>query len=271
MKISYNWLKELLDINLPIDEFIEKITFAGIEVEDVYNFKENLKNILVAKITKVEKHPNSDKLKVCKVFDGEKELNIVCGALNCQENMLTALAPIGTKLNEFLVKKAKIRGIESFGFLCSGKELGVSNDHRGIIVLPEDLQVGESLSKTTYFSDVIIDVEITPNRPDLLGMIGIAKDVAAICCLPFKETKINTNIKTFETITDQLKIINLNPKICPRYTARLIKNIKVGSSPYWLKTRLNLMGVSSVNNIVDATNYILLNMEFLFMLLIMLL
>ena len=259
MKISYNWLKEYIDFDLSPEELKNKLTFAGIEVEAVIQLGEDLKQIKIARIIKREKHPAADKLSVCEVDDGEKILQVVCGAPNCDANQLVAFAPIGAQIGEFKIKKAKLRGVESYGMICSEQELGISDNHDGIMVLPEDAPLGENLASYLHLEDTVYDVEITPNRPDLLGMIGVARDLSALLNLKLKlpEIEISENEKNIQTA---LTLRNEVPKLCTRYTARVIRNVKITESPEWLKRKLISVGLRPINNVVDVTNFVM--MEF---------
>ena len=257
MNISYNWLKDYIKFNLSPEALKERLTFSGIEVEKVEKLYENLKQIKVAKIIEREKHPNADKLSVCKVDDGEKVWQVICGAPNCDVNQLVAFAPIGSQVGEIKIKKAKLRGVESYGMLCAEDELGLSNDHSGIMILDNNANIGDSLADYLHLSDTVYEVEITPNRPDLLGMIGIARDLSALLDKPLQLPNVEINeIKI--PISESLKLINNEPSLCTRYTARLIKNVKVKESPEWLKRKLISVGLRPINNIVDITNFVMM-------------
>ncbi|HOD53534.1 MAG TPA: phenylalanine--tRNA ligase subunit beta, partial [Candidatus Cloacimonadota bacterium] len=179
MNISYKWLKQYLDIDLSTEELKDKLTFSGIEVEAVHQTNELLNHIVVAEIKEKKAHPNSDHLSVCQVFDGIDTVQVVCGAPNCAQGQKIAFARTGTTIGDIVIKRTKLRGEESFGMICSEKELGISENHEGILVLEENAPVGETLGKYLDLSDTVYEVEITPNRPDLLGMIGVAQDLSA--------------------------------------------------------------------------------------------
>jgi phenylalanyl-tRNA synthetase beta chain len=257
MNISYNWLKDYIKFNLSPEALKERLTFSGIEVEKVEKLYENLKQIKVAKIIEREKHPNADKLSVCKVDDGEKVWQVICGAPNCDVNQLVAFAPIGSQVGEIKIKKAKLRGVESYGMLCAEDELGLSNDHSGIMILDNNANIGDSLADYLHLSDTVYEVEITPNRPDLLGMIGIARDLSALLDKPLQLPNVEIN-EIKKPISESLKLINNEPSLCTRYTARLIKNVKVKESPEWLKRKLISVGLRPINNIVDITNFVMM-------------
>ncbi|MCK4339110.1 MAG: phenylalanine--tRNA ligase subunit beta, partial [Candidatus Cloacimonetes bacterium] len=261
MKISYNWLKEFVPIDLPIEEFCQKLTMYGIEVENIIHFGDEYENIVVGKIVSVKPHPKSDHLSVCLVDVGEnKPLSVICGAPNVKENQNVPLAKIGAMLGDFKIKKSKLRGIESYGVICSEKELGISDDHSGIMVLEGEYNAGTPFAEVLKIDDYVIDVEITPNRPDLLGMIGIAREVAVMLDTKYTTPKIEFNPDmSGKQLTSELLSVEIDdPELCPRYCGRLIKNITVKPSPGWVQTRLKAVGLRPINNIVDITNYILM-------------
>ncbi|PID28971.1 MAG: phenylalanine--tRNA ligase subunit beta [Candidatus Cloacimonadota bacterium] len=257
MNISFKWLKDYLDLPVNENELADKMTFAGIEVEKIKNINEELKQIKVSEVRECEKHPNADKLSLCKVFDGNEEHQVVCGAPNCRSGLKVAFAPVGTVFDDFKIKKAKIRGVQSCGMLCSEAELGLSEANDGIFELPEDAPVGENLADFLEKTDTVYEVEITPNRPDLLGMIGVARDLSALF-----ETDIKTPDLTLPEgtghIYNDLMVENQKSDKCFRYTARMIKNVKVAESPDWLKEKLLAAGLRPVNNIVDITNFVMM-------------
>ena len=259
MKISYNWLKDYINLKLSPEELKDRMTFAGIEVEAVEQLGKNLKQIKIAKVVKFEQHPNAEKLSVCLVDDGTETKQVICGAPNCKNDIKVAFAGIGTQIQDFMIKKAKLRGELSFGMLCSESELGISFDHDGIMVLPEDAPIGTDLASYLGLEDTCYDVEITPNRPDLLGIIGVARDLSALLELPLTlpESKLNASN---EPIEDHLSLENKVPELCTRYTARMIKNVEVKDSPDWLKKKLISVGLRPINNVVDITNFVM--MEF---------
>jgi len=192
MNISYKWLKEFINIDMSVEELRDRLTFSGIEVEAITKIGNIPPTVIVAEIIEKEKHPNADKLSVCKVWDGSENYQVVCGAPNCAAGQKVALALIGTVIvgdgpvrpDSITIKPAKIRGVESFGMLCSESELGLSTNHDGIMVLPNDAPTGQPIEKYLNISDVVYTVEITPNRPDLLGMLGVARDLSAQLDIP---------------------------------------------------------------------------------------
>jgi phenylalanyl-tRNA synthetase beta chain len=257
MKISYKWLNQYIDLTLSAEELEEKLTFAGIEVEAVEKIGAELAQFRVAKIEEKKPHPNADKLAICQVNDGNETLQVVCGAPNCAAGQKIVLAPIGAKLGDFEIKKAKLRGEYSSGMICSEKELGISENHDGIMVLPETAPLGMDFATWLDMSDTCFEVEITPNRPDLLGMIGVAKDLSALLHLP---TTLPTPQlpQANSEISEELKLENRSDELCTRYVARMVKNVKIAESPQWLKKRLLAVGLRPINNVVDITNFVML-------------
>ncbi|MDP8220242.1 MAG: phenylalanine--tRNA ligase subunit beta [Candidatus Stygibacter frigidus] len=256
MKISYNWLREYIDIDLSTDKLEEELTFSGIEVEGVEHQGVLLSQIIISEVKERKLHPNSDHLWICQVDNGKEIVQVICGADNCEPGKKVALAPVGTDLGEFVIKKAKLRGELSFGMLCSERELGISDNHDGIMNLPIEAQTGIKLTSLYDLADTVFDVEITPNRPDLLGITGIARDLSSLLHVELKmpdpELPAGNN-----PITAALKLSNHAPDLCPRYTARVIKGVKIAESPDWMKKRLTSIGLRPINNVVDATNYVM--------------
>ena len=267
MIFSYNWLKEFVELPDDPSELARVMTFGGIEVEDYHARAANLQDIIIVKIIKVEKHPDADKLHVCLIDTGSGTKQVVCGAPNCQQGMLAAYAPVGLKLGNLIITQVNIRGVESEGMLCSEKELEISDDHSGIISLPEDAPIGMNLRRYFQISDTIFDVEITPNRPDLLGLLGLARDVAALrgkaLQLPdsFPSDGYLYPQGTISKISSEALLFNLTneaPDLCPRYLARVILGVKIKESPSWLKDKLLAVDIKPINNLVDITNYVML-------------
>ncbi len=261
MKISYNWLKDYVEFDLSPEALAEKLTMSGLEVEEVKPVLPEFRGIIIARVLSVEKHPNADKLSVCSVDSGNEHFQVVCGAANVAEGQLVPFAPIGTDLPVgFSIKKAKIRGIESFGMICSEEELGLADKSEGIWELPADSKFGKDLyDSLRHTQDYMIDIFITPNRPDAMSMIGIAREVAAIIDTSYQGPEFNKkeqSILASENVSVEIEDIDG----CPRYAARVIKNVKIGPSPAWMVDRLKTCGVRPINNIVDITNYVLLEL-----------
>lgn len=259
MLISLKWLNEYIDIkDKEIPELENALTMIGQEVEKIETKFSYLKTVVTAKIVEYSKVEDSDHLTLCKVDTGSEILQIICGAPNHKLGDVVCLAKIGTQLApDFIIKKSKIRGILSQGMLCSKKELGLGNEADGIIILPQDTKLGVALSDYYDKGDTVFELEITPNRPDCLSYIGIARELSAYYNQPLKKPEIKIEEKG-ENIDFSVKI--QDEKLSNRYLARVIKNIKVEESPKWLKDRLEAIGVKSVNNIVDISNYVMFEM-----------
>lgn len=259
MLISLDWLKQYVDIKEDIKELENTLTMIGQEVEAIEEQGKELAKVVIGQITEYGKHPEAEKLTLLKVNIGEEEvLQIVCGAPNHKLGDKVVVATIGAVLpGDFKIKKSKIRGVESQGMLCSEVELGLGNDGDGIIILPEDAPLGVEYRVYKKLNDVIFELEITPNRPDCLSYIGIAREIAAyygrkIKCPEFESKKIIESINT-----GHIDVRIEDKERCKRFSGKVIKNIKVEESPEWLKNRLISMGLKPINNVVDATNYIL--------------
>ncbi len=265
MKISLSWLSEYVRVPFTPKELDDRLTMLGIEVESIQNFGAKYDKIVVGEVIEAAKHPNADKLSVTKVAIGTGELlRIVCGAPNVRAGLKVAVATVGTDFGDgFVIKKSKIRGEPSEGMLCSERELGMSEDHNGILELPQDSVVGEPLAKALGKEDVIFEIGITPNRADCLSHIGIAREIAAITNDQIKLPTIKraaTNIppSTSDTIATLAKVRIDAPDLCPRYAARMVKGIRVAPSPDWLKRKLEAVGLRPINNVVDVTNFVLM-------------
>jgi phenylalanyl-tRNA synthetase beta chain len=257
MKISRNWLNKYIE--LPDDQkLISTLTFSGIEVEAVIQMPALPASVVTAKVIEAKRIEGSDHLVVCAVDYGATEhIQVVCGAPNCREGMITLLALPGSTLSGLTIKKTTIRGVESSGMLCSEKELGVSDNHSGIVDLGNDVPIGVSANIHYELPDTIFELEITPNRPDLLGYLGIARDLSASLKVPF----IQPQLKEIEGVISSdkdFKLIVRDAVKCPRYTARLIDGVSIQESPQWLKSSLIKTGLRPINNIVDITNFVML-------------
>ena len=259
MKISLNWLADYIDLKgIPVDQIISTLNMSGLEVEDVINEREIYKDFIVASVLEKTKHPNADKLSLCKVSDGKNILQVVCGAPNVEADQKIVFAPIGTIIpnGEYKISKAKLRGVESFGMICSENDLLISNDHSGIMVLDNSVKEGTPISDALGLNDVILDIAITPNRPDALSHISVARDLAALFNLELKIPSIKLNESTKES-SSVAEIIIEDQKNCPRYSSRILLNVDVKESPEWLKSRLTKIGLRPINNIVDVTNFVM--------------
>lgn len=264
MNISYNWLKKYILLTLSPEETAKKLTSIGLEtgkVENVESVPGGLRGLVTARVVECHDHPDSDHLHVTKVDKGDGELlQIVCGAPNCREGIITVLAPIGTKLyggeEPFTIKKSKIRGVESFGMLCAEDEIGIGTSHAGIIELPSDTPVG--MPANEYYNienDYVMEVDITPNRADAISHFGVARDLAA--ALGLKLMKPSVEGFKVDNNKSRISVSVENTEACPRYSALTISGITIKESPEWLKNKLAAIGIRSINNVVDVTNFIL--------------
>ena len=259
MNVTLNWLKNYIDFEFSPSELADRLTMLGIEVESIKQLGAELEGVVVGSVTSIQPHPNADKLVLCQVDIGEtEELQIVCGAPNAREGMLAPVATIGATLPIGLtIKRAKLRGEVSLGMLCSEKELGLSEDAAGLMELPTDTPLGTSLSEALGLDDVVFELEITPNRPDCLSLIGVAREIRAETGNALKLPQVDFNED--ETDIREMTSVTIEaPDLCPRYAARVIRGVKVGQSPAWLQHQLESVGVGVINNIVDITNFVLM-------------
>lgn len=260
MLLSYNWLKELINIEDNAYNLAEKITRSGLEVEEVLDLSKNLSNIVVGYVKEKQKHPNAEKLSICTVDVGEEELQIVCGAPNVEKGQYVIVAKIGAKLNKIKIKKAKLRSIESQGMLCSLEELGINSSQvpkeyqNGIFVFNKKQELGADVVKLLGLDDKIIDIAITPNRADALSMRGIFYEV---CAIYDKKDKFKEIFEEKEYEKTDLKI-NSESDSCKIYFGQVIKNVTIEPSPLWVQMKLIKSGVRPINNVVDITNYVML-------------
>ncbi|MDD5475559.1 MAG: phenylalanine--tRNA ligase subunit beta, partial [Syntrophales bacterium] len=258
MLVSLKWLRDYVDIKLSPEELAEVLTMAGLEVESVTPGGPDFTGVVVSRITSVMPHPDADKLVICDVDSGSGTIRVVCGAPNVREGLLAPLAPVGATIpGGYTVKHTKIRGQDSRGMLCSEEELGIGDDCSGIMMLDESLAPGEDLRRALGLEDTVFDIAVTPNRPDCLSIIGIAREVAALTGSELRYPD-STCRESGDPIEAEASVEIHSPHLCPRYTARLIRNVTVGPSPAWVRTRLEAVGLRSINNIVDATNFVMM-------------
>ena len=264
MKVSLNWLKAYISVDLQPSVISEKLTMAGLEVEAVEEKYDYLDYVVVAKVLEVKPHPNADKLSVCRVDVGsDQELQIVCGAPNVRKGMFAPCALEGAVLpGDLKIKAGKLRGEISQGMLCSASELRLNLDASGIMNLEGDYKPGTPLDEALKLSDTVFEINLTPNRPDCLSMIGVAREIGAFV-EPYQ--KLNLPLCSFpedkigkESIHTYAKVEILDPDLCPRYSAGLLFDVKIKPSPFWLKERLETVGLSSINNVVDITNFVMM-------------
>ncbi|MBP9038043.1 MAG: phenylalanine--tRNA ligase subunit beta [Candidatus Syntrophosphaera sp.] len=257
MIISARWLSKYIDLPETFEELVQTLTFTGIEVEAIKEIPALPETVVTARILTSEKIPGTEHLQICMVDFGKGPLQVVCGAPNCHSGLITVFAQVGSKLPESEIKKTTIHSVESEGMLCSEKELGISDNHSGIIELPPETPIGISINEIFELPDSILELEITPNRPDLLGYIGIARDLAASLNKRLKLPSLR-NYPGEEDPSIKLTLLLQEPQKCPRYTARIIDGISIKESPLWLKIALIKSGLRPINNIVDITNYVML-------------
>ncbi|MBO7208185.1 MAG: phenylalanine--tRNA ligase subunit beta [Clostridia bacterium] len=258
MKVQLSWIKDFVDIDVTPKQFAEDITMSGTMVESVEQQGEDIINVVVGKILKIEKHPDADKLVVCQVDVGEEVVQIVTGATNVFEGAVIPVAKDNSTLPVGKIKKGKLRGVESCGMLCSEEELGIATKPaEGILILDDSYTIGMDIREALHLNECIAEFEITSNRPDCLSVIGLAREVAATYNKPLKLAEPQVK-ECGGDINSFAKVTVLDKDLCLRYTARGVKNVKIAPSPDWLKTRLENAGVRSINNIVDITNYVML-------------
>lgn len=260
MKFSESWLREWVNPAISREELSEQVTMAGLEVDGVEPVAGEFTGVVVGRVVECGQHPNADKLRVTKVdVGGDRLLDIVCGAPNCRQGLVVACATVGAVLpGDFKIKAAKLRGEPSEGMLCSFSELGISEDHSGIIELPEDAPIGQDVREYLKLNDVTVEISVTPNRADCLGIIGVARDVAVINKLPLTEPDMTP---VAASIQDQFPIQVDAPEACPRYLGRVVKGINVKAPmPLWMSEKLRRCGIRSIDPVVDVTNYVLLEL-----------
>lgn len=260
MKFSELWLREWVNPAISSEALSEQITMAGLEVDGVEPVAGEFNGVFVGEVVECGQHPNADKLRVTKVnVGGERLLDIVCGAPNCRKGLKVAVATIGAVLpGDFKIKAAKLRGEPSEGMLCSFSELGISEDHDGIIELPADAPIGTDIREYLQLNDHTIEISVTPNRADCLGIIGVARDVAVLNKLALNEPAMDA---VPAAIHDTFPITVESPEACPRYLGRVVKGINVkAATPLWMREKLRRCGIRSIDPVVDVTNYVLLEL-----------
>ena len=259
MKFNEQWLREWVQPEITPDELLEQLTMAGLEVDGVEPVAGDFSGVVVGAVRSVEKHPNADKLSVCQVDDGETSHQVVCGAPNVRPGLVTAFARVGAVLPEnFKIRKAKLRDVESHGMLCSAAELGLGEDHDGILDLDPALVPGADLREALALDDRIIDLDLTPNRGDCLGLRGLAREVGVLNNVPVTEAPVEP---TAAVVEDVFEVRLENPEGCPRYLGRVIRNIDITRpSPLWLTERLRRTGLRSIDPVVDVTNLVMMEL-----------
>src|SRR4028119_2429267 len=261
MRISLNWLRELVDVTLAPEELAETLTIAGFEVEDIEDLRMLADGVVVGKVLDVQPHPNADKLRVCQVDIGNASgaLNIVCGAANVRAGAYVPVATVGTYLPTIDVKirASKLRGVRSEGMICSLAEVGLEKDSAGIHIFEEEtLQLGSDVRPLLGLTDVILDLTATANRADALSMVGVAREVAALTGATLRLPEAPE--MSISSGSGGLSLKISEPQACPAYIGTVIEGVKIAPSPDWLQRRLEAAGVRPINNVVDVTNYVLL-------------
>ena len=260
MQVSLRWLRDYIDIELSPEELADRLTMAGLEVDSIDEVSPGFSGVVVAQILSIKPHPNSEKLSLCKVTTGEETFPVVCGAKNIHVDDIVPLAKVGATIpGGYIIKSSRLRGEPSEGMLCSEEELGIGEDATGIMMLPKDLTLGADLASALNLKDISLDIGITPNRSDCLSIIGVAREIAAITGEKVRYPRIDLS-EGEDDINDLTSVEILDPDLCPRYTARVIKNVKVKPSPGWMRMRLESVGLRAINNIVDITNFVMMEL-----------
>jgi len=266
--VPVNWLRDFVDIKCSVEDLAAKLTMSSLEVEGIIYPGKDICNVVIGRVERIAKHPNADKLRICYLHIGQANsdlIKIVTGAQNVQEKDVVPVALLGAKLTNGLeIKKVKLRGEESLGMLCSEKELGLSEEASGIMQLPKDSPLGCDFKEYSNLIDPVLEISILPNRPDCMSILGVAREVSAVTGYPLKsEKKVSSNIKQEDPSSiisenEYVKIHIQEADLCSRYMGAIIENVKIAESPLWLQQRLRLAGIRPINNIVDITNYILI-------------
>lgn len=275
MLASLEWLKQYVDIEMPVAELCDKITRVGLEVDGVTQLGEGLEGVITGKVVEIFRHPDSDHLWVCRMDYGQggEPVQILTGAQNVRQDDIVPVAVIGSVLppsprnpQGLKLKKAKMRGLDSFGMLCSADELGIDSklllpeQREGIFILPPDTPVGADVKKILGLDDIVIDIDLTSNRADCFSIIGLAREISAITGAPLKMPALDVREAAGGNASDYVKIKIEDPALCPRFTTRVLKDIKIAPSPEWMQRRLRASGVRPISNVVDVTNYVMLEL-----------
>jgi phenylalanyl-tRNA synthetase beta chain len=262
MKLPLSWLRDFVSVDAPVEEISRRLSYAGLVVESVERLKPGFEGVFAARVLEVEKHPNADRLNLCGVDAGEKgKFKVVCGAPNVKAGMIAPLALVGARLGkEPPLEAAVIRGVRSEGMLCSERELGLSQEHAGILALGVDAPIGGDVAAYLRLDDIVLDVEITPNRGDCLSILGLGREVSALFGARLRAPRLRAAHTPGSPDAIAFAVSIDAPDLCPRYAALAMTGVKIGPSPAWLKRRLELCGMRALNNVVDATNYVMLEL-----------
>lgn len=258
MKVGLRWLQELVPVDVPIEKLTELLDVSGTKVEEVFRPEGEIRGVVVAEVMEISEHPNADNLTLVDVKTGEDDQRVVCGAKNLAVGDRVPLATVGARLPGMDITERKIRGQVSRGMLCSASELGVSRDRSGILVLAADAPLGEDVATLLELDDTTIELEITPNRPDCMSMVGVAREVGAL--LGHEVTHPDLDVVTSADLGSPVEVDMKDPAGCPRYLARYLDGIRIGPSPSWMASRLLRAGIRPISNVVDATNYVMLEL-----------
>lgn len=253
MKIVFSWLKELVELPWTPEDTAARLTELGFPLESLEKTGVQASGIVTAKILSVEKHPNADRLRIAQVEDGKGQRTVVCGAPNIAPGQTVPLALPGAKLKDLEIVVSKIRGVESHGMLCSERELGLSAEHAGILILPDGTALGRDL-REVLGQDAVLDIDVTPNRPDVLSHVGVAREISALLGGPLKSPALFD----IAGLPASKVPVRIDDARCTRYMGAVVRGVKVAPSPDWLARRLNAAGIRAINNVVDITNLVLL-------------
>jgi len=251
MKINRSWLSEWVETELDTATLGQRLTMAGLELDSIEPAAPDFSGVVVAEVVEVTKHPDADKLSVCQVTAGNEEQQVICGAANVRQGLRVALATIGAVLpGDFKIKRAKLRGVESFGMLCSESELGLAEQADGIMELPDDAPVGQDIREYLGLDDEVMEIDLTPNRADCLSVCGVARELSVLTGIEMQEPEIHEHAPE---IDEQIDVAIEAESACPRYIGRLIRGIDMSAeTPLWMKERLRRCGIRSLNPIVDV-------------------
>ena len=261
MKFSEQWLREWVNISLTTDEISQRLTMAGLEVDGLDCVAADFSDVVVARIVEIEQHPNADKLRVCRVNFGDEEIQVVCGAPNASVDMIAPFARVGAVIGkDFKIKKAKLRGVESYGMLCSAQELGLAEQSTGLYALPEDAPIGMNLRDYLKLNDRMFELGLTPNRADCLSIRGVARELSAIADLELNEVEVK--VKQTSVVSDNILPVSITAtKECPRYVGRIIRNINADAiTPLWMQEKLRRSGLRCIHPVVDITNFVMIEL-----------
>jgi len=259
LKVTIDWLKKYVDFSQSAGELAQALTMLGLEVDSVRQITFDFENVIVGKIIEIKKHEQRENLSICRVDVGKETLTLVCGAPNVKAGIKVPVALVNARLSgNFIVKAANIHGFDSPGMICSEAELGLSHQDDIIMVLNEKSEIGQNLKKVLGRGEVVVEIDLTPNRPDCLGVIGIAREIAALNRSSIKKPATKLSEVSSKNISDVIQVTIENPESCPRYAARYIESVKISPSPRWLVEKLEAVGIRTINNVVDVTNFVMM-------------